>query len=216
MSSIGRYIRAIRDYFTKGETGDAAFIEFEVYGIGINSDLAAKLKQLDCLAPVVDTAKLVQLPQETLGYQYARHLKQNQIQPLEISPDLEAEAANNPFALRFTATHDLFHVLLGFDTTYAGETGVFSFAVAQNYSAMLRIIEPIALSVVCLARPHKILQIWKCYRLGKRLGKQAKCLLVYPFEKDWARPLAEVRADLGLTTLTEEPHHPKLVVSGNS
>ena len=203
MPSIKRYAKALKDYFIKGEAGDAAFGEIKFYAIGANPDLIAQLQDFVGYSPTIDLEQLSQLPEGTLGYEYAHHLKQHNIQPLEISPDLKEEADRNPFALRYTVTHDLFHILLRFDTSYAGEMGVFGFTVGQNYSKMLRLAEPLVLSIVCLIRPNQIKKIWQLNRQGKALGKQAKCLLIYPFESNWSRPIDDVRAELGL--LKDEP-----------
>ena len=198
MPSIKRYTKALKDYFTKGEAGDAAFGEIKFYGIGLNHALKAQLQEFVSYYPTINLEELSQLPEGTLGYEYAQHMKQHNIQPLKISPDLKEEAERDPFALRYTITHDIFHILLGFDTSYAGEMGVFGFTVGQNYSKMLKIVEPLVLLLFCIIRPHQIKKIWKCDRFGKALGKQAECLLVYCFEDNWARPIDDVRAGLGL------------------
>ena len=204
MPSIKRYAKALKDYFTKGEAGDAAFGEIKFYGIGLNPALKTRLQEFAGYYPTIDLEELAQLPEGTLGYEYAQHMKENNIQPLEISPDLKEEAERDPFALRYTVTHDIFHILLGFDTTYAGEMGVFGFTAGQNYSKMLKIAEPLILLLLCLIKPHKIRKIWSSDRTGKALGKQAECLLVYPFEKNWARPIEEVRAELGVILEDEQ------------
>ena len=198
MPSIKRYTKALKDYFTKGEAGDAAFGEIKFYGIGLNPALRTQLQEFVGYYPKIDLEKLSQLPEGTLGYEYAQHMKQNNIQPLKISPDLKEEAERDPFALRYTITHDIFHILLGFDTSYAGEMGVFGFTVGQNYSKMLKIVEPLVLLLFCVIRPHQIKQIWESDRTGKALGKQAKCLLTYRFESNWSRPIDDIRAELGL------------------
>ena len=198
MPSIKRYSKALKDYFTKGEAGDAAFGEIKFYGIGADPDIIAQLQDFVGYYPSIDLEKLSQLPEGTLGYEYAQHMKENNIQPLEISPDLKEEADRDPFALRYTVTHDIFHILLGFDTSYAGEMGVFGFTVGQNYSKMLKIAEPLILLLFFIIKPTKIKEIWQSDRIGKALGKQAECLLVYHFEKNWSRPIDDVRTQLGL------------------
>ncbi|MBE9048790.1 hypothetical protein IQ255_31205 [Pleurocapsales cyanobacterium LEGE 10410] len=72
------------------------------------------------------------------------------------------------------------------------------FQDGQNYSKMLKIVEPLILLLVCVIRPFQIKKIWECDRLGKVLGKQAECLLIYRFEDNWARPIDDVRAELKL------------------
>jgi ubiquinone biosynthesis protein Coq4 len=196
--NIKRYVQALKDYFIEGKAGDAAFGEIKFYGIGLNPFLRNQLQDFVGYYPKIDLEKLAQLPEGTLGYEYAQHMKQHNIQPLEISPDLREEADRSPFALRYTVTHDIFHILLGFDTSYAGEMGVFGFTVGQNYSKMLKVVEPLILLLFCVIRPFQIEKIWSCDRLGKVLGKQADCLLNYRFEENWARPINDVRAELGL------------------
>ncbi len=41
---IKRYAKALKDYFTKGEAGDAAFGEVKFYGIGANPAFTAQLQ----------------------------------------------------------------------------------------------------------------------------------------------------------------------------
>ena len=204
MPSIKRYVKALKDYFTKGEAGDAAFGEIEFYSIGANPDLIAQLQDFVGYYPSIDLEQLGQLPKGTLGYEYAQHMKQYNIQPLEISPDLKEEADRNPFALRYTVTHDLFHILLGFDTSYAGEMGVFGFTVGQNYSKMLHLAEFPVMLIMCLIAPKQIKKIFANRNRGKVLGKQAQCLLVYPFEDNWSRPIDDIRAELGLILEDEQ------------
>jgi ubiquinone biosynthesis protein COQ4 len=64
--------------------------------------------------------QLSQYPQGCFGRKYANQMRINQLKPLNISPELEDIAKRNLFALRYLVTHDIFHVLLDFDTTYAG------------------------------------------------------------------------------------------------
>ncbi|NJN11200.1 MAG: hypothetical protein HC836_19500 [Richelia sp. RM2_1_2] len=132
MATIKRVIKAFGDYFKKGKAGDIGLLESELYGISINSEVEAKLQDFVGYYPKINLEQLSQLPEGTLGYEYAQHMYKCGIEPLEISEDLREEANKNPFALRYIVTHDIFHILLGFDTSYAGEMGVFAFTVGQN------------------------------------------------------------------------------------
>ena len=113
MPSIKRYAKALKDYFTTGEAGDAAFGETKFYGIGANPNLITQLQDFVGYYPTIDLEQLSQLPEGTLGYEYARHMKEHHIKPLEISPDLKEEADRNPFALRYTVTPRYFSYLIG-------------------------------------------------------------------------------------------------------
>jgi hypothetical protein len=76
--------------------------------------------------PHLDIAVLRKMPKKTLGGAYAEFLDEHRIAPLD--PTRKGSA----YALRFTATHDLHHVVTGFDTTLAGEIGVLAFNVGQD------------------------------------------------------------------------------------
>lgn len=198
MASIKRFIKAIRDYYGKGQVGDIAFLKTQILGISAAPEFLTQLEDLAGYAPAIDLEALSQLPEGTLGHAYARHMQKNKIHPLVISPDLQEDAKQDPFALRYTATHDMFHILLEFDTSYAGEMGVLAFTVAQNYSKFLNAYMPFAKSVYPWIFSAQKEAILANLSKGDVLGKQAECLLLYRFEDNWARPISDIRAELEL------------------
>lgn len=212
MAGIKRFIKAYKDYFTEGETGDAALLESQLYGFGTHPDLLKKLQGLAGYYPKIDLEQLRQLPEGTLGYEYAQHMQDHGIQPLEVSDDLREEAKRHPFALRYTVTHDIFHILLGFDTSYAGEAGVFGFTVGQNYTKALNWSYSLVKLIFLMIKPWQAKDILASARRGKKLGEQADCLLAYSFEDNWARPINEIRTELGLA-LVDEPLEGQRVVA---
>ncbi|WP_017662086.1 Coq4 family protein [Baaleninema simplex] len=179
------------------------FFKIEPISLGAKPSLLTQLRELASDYPIIDLEALSHLPKGTLGYEYARYMLENKIQPLEISPKLQAIAEQKPFAFRFTITHDLFHVLLGFDTSHAGEIGVFAFTVAQNYSICMSAFHPLVRFIYPFALLKQKKAIWENSRRGYTLGKQADCLLLYQFEKDWTCSIDKIRDKLGLV-LPEE------------
>ncbi|MGD2180862.1 Coq4 family protein [Lusitaniella coriacea] len=204
MATVRRFIKAIKDYYQKGETGDIAYLKIELLRIGSNTDLLAQLQDIADYYPTIDLEELSQLPEGTLGYEYAQHMKRNNIHPLVISSDLIEAAKANPFALRFTATHDIFHILLGFDTTYAGEVGVLGFMIGQGYSKFLQAYEPVVKHFYPFILRSQAQQIRANLDRGKALGEQAKCLLAYRFEDNWSRPIEDIRAELRLVLKSQQ------------
>ena len=198
MATFKRFIKAIKDYYQQGEAGDIAYLKIELLRIEGSPELLAKLADLENYYPTVDLEALAQLPKGTLGYEYAQHMKQNNIHPLIISPDLIEAARKNPFALRFTATHDIFHILLGFDTSYAGEIGVLGFTIGQGYSKFLNAYEGVVKHIYPLILRSQAKQLRANLKRGKAIGEQAQCLLAYPFELHWSRPIEDIRTELGL------------------
>ncbi|WP_414565778.1 MULTISPECIES: Coq4 family protein [unclassified Anabaena] len=204
MATIKRFIKAIKDYYTLGQAGDIAFLKFEMFGMSANPDVVAQMQDLAGYYPSIDLEELRQLPEGTLGYEYAQHMLKNGIQPLEISADLREEASLSPFGLRYTLTHDVFHVLLGFDTSYAGEMGVAAFMIAQDYSKLLNVFNPVMTFLYPLIFRSQGQQMRSNIRRGKALGEQATCLLAYRFEENWGRAIADIRAELGLILADEQ------------
>jgi ubiquinone biosynthesis protein Coq4 len=104
----------------------------------------------------------------------------------------------NVFAVRYAVTHDIFHLLLGFDTTLSGEMGVLAFAVAQGYSRAQVVSLVLAAVLYPILAPRQARRTLRALARGYRLGKQARCLLAERFEERWEEPIDAVRRDLGL------------------
>ncbi|NEP20299.1 MAG: hypothetical protein F6J97_26040 [Leptolyngbya sp. SIO4C1] len=200
MRTISRYVQALRDFFDNENAGDAAFLEFEFYGLGANPALINKLKELANRYPKIDLEQLSQLPAGTLGYEYAHHMEEHGLSLLEISPDLKEAANEKLFARRYTLTHDIFHVLLDQGIDYPGELGVHGFITGQNYSWTLWLAAPLAILGSAVVKPLKAGTMISRFARGIRLGHTADCVLAYPFEQNWNCPITDVRRELGLTS----------------
>jgi ubiquinone biosynthesis protein COQ4 len=181
-----------------GHLGDLALLKFDLFGTLVSPALAPKLADLRGYHPQINLDELSQYPPDSLGRVYAEHLQKHHLQPLNISPDLEEVANRNVFAWRYVVTHDIFHVVLGFDTTYAGEIGVLAFAVGQNYSPALKIGLWIAKLLYPLLAPQQIKAIFSNVKKGREMAKNSEFLLAYRFEEHWLDSLEDVRTALGL------------------
>ncbi|MEO1592135.1 MAG: Coq4 family protein [Cyanobacteria bacterium J06632_22] len=180
----------------EGELGDLALLKADALGATASPAVMERLHPVVGYHPPIDLQALSQLPEGTLGYEYARHMIHHNLQPFVISPHLENMARHNVFAMRYAVTHDIFHVILGFDTSYAGEMGVLAFSAAQGYSRSQFVGLWLATVLYPLLAPGQIRQIFANKRRGYRLGQQADCLLAYRFEENWAQPLDDIRCQL--------------------
>ncbi len=178
--------------------GDLAILKADAVGARANPQVMAQLQSVAGYHPPIDLDNLLALPKDSFGYAYAHHMRHNALQPFTVSAEREALAQQNVFALRYAVTHDIFHVLLGFDTSYAGEMGVLAFAVAQDYSRFQHLGLWIASLLYPMLAPQQTRQIAENRRLGHQLGKRAKFLLGYRFEELWERSLQDVRQELNL------------------
>lgn len=200
MIKPGKLIQFIQLLLSQGEKnfGDLAILKADALGAKANPEIEEHLQAVVGYYPPIDLERLLELPVNSLGYAYAHHMTGNQLQPFTVSPAMAEVAQRNVFALRYAVTHDIFHVLLGFDTSYAGEMGVLAFAVAQNYSRSQRWGMAIARWLYPLLAPGQARDIRACQQRGQALGEQAAFLLGYRFEDQWERSLEEVQRDLNL------------------
>ena len=190
-------LEARRAYRAGAPLGDVAVLKLAAFSAPPPS-IQRQLEPLRGYAPEPDLASLRSHPPGSLGREYARFLDANGITPLAISPHTKERFRENPFVLRYTTTHDLHHVLTGFDAGLAGEAGVYAFTVAQGsapggHGALwaVRIL-------YALFSPPQALRLWHNIRVGLRLGRAARLVIAEPIESWFAEPLAEARRKLGL------------------
>ena len=194
-------IKTALAYKNSPNIGDFAILKSDILGATVSPEVTDKLQNVVGYHPLIDLDKLIEYPEGSFGRKYAEHMKRNNLQSISISPELEDIAQRNVFALRYAVTHDIFHALLGFDTSYAGEIGVLAFAAAQNYSKSLKIGLWFAKILYPIVAPRQIKAIIVNQRKGKELGQKAKFLLGYRFEEHWNEALSKVKEDLGLTEI---------------
>ncbi|MBD2690707.1 Coq4 family protein [Anabaena catenula] len=173
--------------------GDFAILKAEALGAKVDPVVATQLQQVVGYYPPIDLELLSQYPHGTFGREYADHMKANSLKPLDISPELDDVARRNVFSLRYVVTHDIFHVLLGFDTSYAGEIGVLAFAAEQKYSKSLKFSLWLARLYYPLLAPQQTKAIFANLQKGQYLGKKADFLLGYRWEEHWQEPINEIR-----------------------
>ncbi len=193
-----KQVKAALSYKNSQDFGDFAILKSDILGAKVSPQVVDKLQNVVGYYPQIDLNKLIEYPEGSFGREYAEHMKRNNLQTLNISPELDDVAQRNVFALRYVITHDIFHVLLGFDTSYAGEIGVLAFAAAQNYSKSLKVSFWFAKILYPIIAPQQIKAIVANQLKGQELAINAEFLLGYRFEEHWNEALGKVREDLGL------------------
>jgi ubiquinone biosynthesis protein COQ4 len=178
--------------------GDGAVLKADAVGARVSPELAEALEPVRGYLPVIELDRLRSLPEGTLGHAYAVYMDQNHLAPIQVSAEYRYLAERNVFAVRYAVTHDIFHLLLGFDTTLPGEIGVLAFAVAQGYSRVQAISLVLALILYSLRVPWQIGRIVSNVRRGYAMGRRAGFLLARRFEDEWDRELSGLRSELRL------------------
>jgi ubiquinone biosynthesis protein Coq4 len=194
--NLRKYLEMIRAYRAGAPLGDVVVMKLDAYASHVASRLQGSLAPLREAVPRHDLPALRQLPAGTLGCEYARFLDANGIEPLVISPAIHDRYLEDPWALRYTVTHDLHHVLTGFDTGLAGEIGALAFYVGQGSAPVGEVGLWAGKLIYSLLAPGNVRELWHNVRVGVALGKQADLVIAQPLEAWFEEPLAAVRAKL--------------------
>jgi ubiquinone biosynthesis protein Coq4 len=185
------------EYIAGSPLGDVAVLKVDALGKA-SDDIVAKLAPVRGYTPVLDLATLRRLPAGTLGNEYARFVDANGIVPLKVSAPVRERFRDNPYAIRYAMTHDLHHVLAGFDTTLAGEAGVLAFNVAQRTAPIGRWALAIVRGLFAIAAPWRARAIARCVRRGFAMGRAAELVIAAPLESWFEDPIDDVRRRLGI------------------
>lgn len=152
---------------------------------------------------------LDELPEGSLGRAYRNFCAREGLNP-DVFVEI-GEAGSLPIddpLLRYVShrsrdSHDVWHVVSGFRTDMAGESGILGFTFAQTRSPglLLLFIGGILHSFAVGGESGKTMR--RTAWFGLRSGRRAEPLHAAPWEEWLARPIAEVRAELGITELPD-------------
>ncbi|MFK7896796.1 MAG: Coq4 family protein [Myxococcota bacterium] len=140
-------------------------------------------------------------PTDSLGYQYFRHCRDNDLDPQFIAEESEKVAREFPATdehrftyNRYRDSHDFWHVLTGYGTDMAGEAGVIAWTYAQTRNrGYLLIFLLNAMMCTRRGRPDVFKTCWQGYRQGRR----DRFMLAIDWNAHMHRPLKTVREELG-------------------
>jgi len=145
-----------------------------------------------------DLDALLKLPEGTLGYCFARHLRDKGFDPdyfrvREVNTDLDY------VLMRLRQTHDIWHVVTGFDTDLISEIGIKAVELAQTRRPMAVVVAAGAVLRYLYKDPEHLGETLGAISEGYQLGIKAKPLLAQKWEDHWDRPLEEWRTMLNVT-----------------
>jgi ubiquinone biosynthesis protein COQ4 len=145
----------------------------------------------------VDLYSLLQMPRDTLGGAYAHFMVERGLSPLSL-PALAAQSEPDYILAHIYETHDLWHVVTGFDTDTTGETALQAFYLAQQRSYLpFFALSAVLLNTAFFAYDQKDARL-TAMTSGWLLGKRAKKLLGIDWRAHFERPLTELRRELSL------------------
>ncbi|HKX37887.1 MAG TPA: Coq4 family protein [Burkholderiales bacterium] len=140
-----------------------------------------------------DVDALMQLPCDTLGGVYARHMKANNLRP-DYYKEVKPRHRQQYLRERIHQTHDVWHVLTGFGTDEFGEVGLQGFYLAQFTNGQAAIIGAAAiLKSVLRGRFGDLEKHVDAFCQGYCAGRRAESLLTVKWEELWGERLEDVR-----------------------
>jgi ubiquinone biosynthesis protein COQ4 len=143
----------------------------------------------------VDLAMLAALPVGSFGRTYHSFMSERGLSPDVFEPPSDMRDPRTRYvAQRIRQTHDLWHVLTGYNTDTLGETELQAFTYGQ-----LRLPFSLIVAVLGLFRARPLAfdspaRVWAAYRRGRR----APLLLLEILERAFPSSLASVQAQFGL------------------
>jgi ubiquinone biosynthesis protein Coq4 len=144
---------------------------------------------------IVDLAQLLELPPDTLGGAYARHMWQQGFTPdTFVNPELDKD----PFERRLAIAHDVQHIMTGFDSSPLGEFGLAAFMFVQ-YWDLLNLFVLSWTPWFALGNWKSIPQLVANLGRGFNSGWRARSLVAYPYECNWHKSIVAVRQELRIT-----------------
>jgi ubiquinone biosynthesis protein COQ4 len=143
----------------------------------------------------VDLDTLQALPSHTLGHAYAHFLKSRGLTLEVFVPPREIRDEQKRYiGQRLRQTHDLWHVVTGYNTDVPGEIELQAFTFGQLQTPFAFFV---ALGGVLKAPMERSELFGRVLRAFRR-GRSAKQLCYRTWEQRFELPLADVRAELGL------------------
>jgi ubiquinone biosynthesis protein COQ4 len=144
----------------------------------------------------LDLAAFERLPEGTLGHEFARYFRDNQISPFETTLVLKNDV--DYLSKRYRETHDLLHVLTGYATDVMGEMELQAYVlgnVGVRTSAFVLLsstLEQLKHPRAGVDRSEYLRRVWAAYHRG-RVSPQ---FLGFWFEHHWETPVATLRERL--------------------
>lgn len=161
---------------------------------------AAALESRPALG-TIDAKALAQLPEGTLGHAFADFLNRKGFKVGDIQVQNQSEMSGTVeeyVAKYFYDTHDLFHVVTGFDTDVAGEMGLQAFYCSKgpgNLTVFLMTL--LLMNTFLFAQDDKDARL-SALAKGWKMGRESVNFFGIDWKAMWDRPLAEVRQELGV------------------
>ncbi|MBE9051527.1 hypothetical protein IQ243_14065 [Nostocales cyanobacterium LEGE 11386] len=145
--------------------------------------------------------ELSQLPEGTLGHVYAHKIQSRGYNPyfykkVPVVDDISY------LKMLWRSTHDIYHVVAGFDTDEIGEIGLQAFVIGQTPIPISVMIVSFGMVMISLYQPTNFKYLMSEISRGYRLGSQTSGkFIAQKWDQYWDVQISEIRASLGMNSI---------------
>ncbi|NJL55433.1 ubiquinone biosynthesis protein, partial [bacterium] len=152
------------------------------------------------IPPVHDLDRLLTYAPDSLGFIYAKTMKETGFDP-NLHAGMNPETDAHYVELRLSQTHDIWHIITGFDTSPIGEIGLQAFHLPQFPYPLATMLLANSLMSTTLLSPEESPNLLEAIAQGFYMGKKAQSLFAQKWEEGWEKPLAQWQAELNIQPL---------------
>lgn len=145
--------------------------------------------------------ELLQYREDSLGHVYASTLKKAGYDP-GFHPYVNIDSDTSYIEFRIRQTHDIWHIITGFDDSVVGEVGLDTFYMAQCRLPFSHIAVASSLITAIIREPEKIPDLHRVIQLGWEMGMNSKALLAQKWEEAWSKSVQDWQQELNVTPVT--------------
>jgi ubiquinone biosynthesis protein COQ4 len=190
-----------------GPTMEREFRKFASHPVG--RAMLAERPRRDLNALLNDHVALAAMPEGSFAHAYLEYLGGEDMGSAEYflqAAGLDEKARRFGwsedqlwFVKRMANSHDLFHVVAGYDRDVTGEVGIICFTAGQVPLLPLRLLLPYLFAL----KPSRPIQWTRFCRDSYRHGRETPSLACVDYEALLRLPLIEARREIGVQSLRE-------------
>ena len=159
-------------------------------------DCAALIRER-YIPPTYDLDKLLTYAPDSLGYQFAIAMKKTGFDP-NLHSGMSADTDAKYVELRLSQTHDIWHIITGFDVSSTGEIGLQAFHLPQFPYPLATVLLANSLMASTLFTPEELPALIEAIAKGFAMGETARPLFAQKWEEGWQKPLTQWQAELNI------------------
>lgn len=149
------------------------------------------------LIPEFSVEELYRLPEGTFGHEYAKFMKRHNLDP-EFYPRIEVKSDADYFKRSTYQTHDMWHIITGFEANPPGELGLMAFYYRQFPLPLPILVLSAGILNILLQQAKDGADRIEMIARGWTLGKDAEPLFGVNWDDHWETPLTQLRQEFNI------------------